>query len=149
MPVEVIIAIVAVVAWRIIAGLRIPVLSALLRGIWNLCFKITSFIPFFGWCAHFIIADTAEEKQQKADFVEVGEGADSLVSGAFSGGSEKTDIRPATSSMTATAMHTVFAEKATWCTSGAKMALSGLWILIFCDKGQNQGQCPWFSFFIF
>lgn len=94
MPVEVIIAIVAVVAWRIIAGLRIPVLSALLRGIWNLCFKITSFIPFFGWCAHFIIADTAEEKQQKADFVEVGEGADSLVSGAFSGGSEKNGYQP-------------------------------------------------------
>lgn len=87
MPVELIIGLVVILVWRIIAGLRIPVLSSLLRGIWNLCFKFTSFIPFFGWAAHFIIADTTKEKREKADFVNIGETADSMVSGAFGGGS--------------------------------------------------------------
>lgn len=86
MPIEVIIAIVAVVCVRIIAGMKIPVLSPLLRGIWNISFKITSFIPFFGWLAHFIIADTAKEKKEKEEFVNIGETADSMVAGAFSGG---------------------------------------------------------------
>lgn len=87
MPVELIIGLVVIAVWRIIAGMRIPVLSALLRGIWNLCFTVSSFIPFFGWAAHFIIADTAKEKKDKQEMIKVGETADSLVSGAFGGGS--------------------------------------------------------------
>lgn len=86
MPIEVIIAIAAVIAIRIIAGMKIPVLSPILRGIWNISFKITSFIPFFGWLSHFIIADTAKEKKEKKDFIDIGETADSLVADAFGGG---------------------------------------------------------------
>lgn len=93
MPVELIIGLVVIAVWRIIAGMRIPVLSTLLRGIWNLCFKVSSFIPFFGWAAHFIIADTAKEKKEKAEFINVGETADSLVSGAFGGGSGSGSIQ--------------------------------------------------------
>ncbi len=85
MPIEVIIALVAVIAMRIIAGMKIPVLSPLLRAVWNISFKITSFIPFFGWLAHFIIADTAKEKKEKEELIEVGETVDSWVSGAFGG----------------------------------------------------------------
>ena len=88
MPIEVIIAIAAVIAIRIIAGMKIPVLSPILRGIWNISFKITSFIPFFGWLSHFIIADTAKEKKEKEDFIDIGETADSLVAGAFGGGAK-------------------------------------------------------------
>ena len=88
MPIEVIIAIAAVIAIRIIAGMKIPVLSPILRGIWNISFKITSFIPFFGWLANFIIADTAKEKKDKEEFINIGETADSLVAGAFGGGSK-------------------------------------------------------------
>ena len=87
MPVEVIIALVAVIAWRIIAGLKIPVLSSLLRGIWNISFTLTSFIPFFGWAAHFIIADTAKEKKEKEELVEVGGTVDGMVNAPWSGGS--------------------------------------------------------------
>lgn len=87
MPVELIIGLVVIVAWRIIAGMRIPVLSTLLRAVWNLCFTVSSFIPFFGWAAHFIIADTAKEKMDKEEMIKVGETADSLVSDAFGGGS--------------------------------------------------------------
>lgn len=90
MPIEVIIAIVAVVTIRIIAGMKIPVLSPILRGIWNISFKITSFIPFFGWLAHFIIADTEKEKKEKKDFINIGETADSMVAGAFGGGAKGT-----------------------------------------------------------
>ena len=86
MPIEVIIAIVAVIAWRIIAGLKISVLSPLLRGIWNLCFKFTSFIPFFGWAAHFIIADTAKEKKEKEELIEVGDTMDGMVNAPWSSG---------------------------------------------------------------
>lgn len=85
MPMEVIIAIVAVIAIRIIAGMKIPVLSPILRGIWNISFKFTSFIPFFGWVAHFIIADTAKEKKDKEEFINIGETMDSMVSGVFGG----------------------------------------------------------------
>ena len=67
MPVELIVALVAVVAIRIIAGMKIPTISPLLRGIWNLSCTITSLIPFFGWAAHFIIADTAKEKKEKEE----------------------------------------------------------------------------------
>lgn len=88
MPIEVIIAIVAVIAIRIIAGMKIPVLSPILRGIWNVSFKITSFIPFFGWLANFIIADTAKEKKDKEEFINIGETADSLVASAFGGGAK-------------------------------------------------------------
>lgn len=87
MPTELIIGLVAIAVWRILAGMKIPVISALLRGIWNLCFTVSSFIPFFGWAAHFIIADTKEEKKHKKEMIDVGETADSLVSGAFGGNS--------------------------------------------------------------
>lgn len=97
MPVEVIIALVAVVAMRIIAGMKIPVLSPLLRGIWNICFKLTSFIPFFGWAAHFIIADTAKEKKEKEELIEVGDTVDGMVnapwSGSYSAGSGSGSIQ--------------------------------------------------------
>ena len=86
MPTGLIIGLIVIVVWRIIAGMKIPVLSTILRAIWNLSFTVSSFIPFFGWAAHFIIADTKEEKAQKKAMVEVGENADSLVSGAFGGG---------------------------------------------------------------
>jgi hypothetical protein len=85
MPVELIIGLVAIVAWRIIAGMKIPVISAVLRAIWNLSFTVSSFIPFFGWAAYFIIADTEEEKKNKEEMIGVGEAADSLVSDAFGG----------------------------------------------------------------
>ena len=87
MPVELIIGLVAIAVWRILAGMKIPVISTLLRAIWNLCFTVSSFIPFFGWAAHFIIADTKEEKKSKEEMIKVGEAVDSLVSGAFGGGS--------------------------------------------------------------
>ena len=87
MPTELIIGLVAIAVWRILAGMKIPVISALLRGIWNLCFTVSSFIPFFGWAAHFIIADTKEEKKHNKEMVDVGETADSLVSVAFGGSS--------------------------------------------------------------
>ena len=87
MPVELIIGLVAIVAWRILAGMKIPVISTLLRAIWNLCFTVSSFIPFFGWAARFIIADTKEEQQSKEAMIEVGEAADSLVADAFGGAS--------------------------------------------------------------
>lgn len=93
MPVELIIGLVVIVVWRIIAGMRIPVLSALLRGIWNLSFTVSSFIPFFGWAAHFIIADTEKEKQDKEEMINIGETADSLVSDAFGGGSSGGSIQ--------------------------------------------------------
>lgn len=93
MPVELIIGLVVIAAWRIIAGMRIPVLSTLLRAVWNLCFTVSSFIPFFGWAAHFIIADTAKEKKDKQDMIKVGEAADSLVGGAFGGGSSTGSIQ--------------------------------------------------------
>lgn len=85
MDIELIIGLVVIVAWRIIAGMKIPVLSPILRAIWNLSFTVSSFIPFFGWAANFIIADTEEEQRQKEDMIEVGETADSLVSDAFGG----------------------------------------------------------------
>ena len=87
MPVELIIAIVVIVAWRIVAGMKVPVLSPILRALWNLSFTVSSFIPFFGWAANFIIADTEEELRQKEDMIEVGETVDDLVSDAFGGGS--------------------------------------------------------------
>ena len=86
MPVELIVALVAVVAIRIIAGMKIPVLSPLLRGIWNLCFKITSFSPFFGWVSHFIIADTAKEKKEKEDMINIGDTMDGMVNAPWSSG---------------------------------------------------------------
>ena len=87
MPIELIIGLVVIVAWRIIAGMRIPVLSAVLRAIWNLSFTVSSFIPFFGWAAHFIIADTAKEKQDKEEMISVGESMDGMVNAPWSGSS--------------------------------------------------------------
>lgn len=86
MPVELIVALVALVAIRIIAGMKIPVLSPLLRGIWNLCFTISSFIPFFGWASHFIIADTAKEKKEKEDMINIGDTMDGMVNAPWSSG---------------------------------------------------------------
>lgn len=86
MPVELILGLVVVIAIRIIAGMKIPVLSPLLRGIWNLCFKITSFIPFFGWVSHFIIADTAKEKKEKEDLINIGDTMDGMVNAPWSSG---------------------------------------------------------------
>ena len=87
MPTELIIGLVAIAVWRILAGMKIPVISTLLQAVWNLSFTVSAFIPFFGWAAHFIIADTKEEKKSKEEMIKVGETADSLVSGAFGGGS--------------------------------------------------------------
>ena len=64
MDIELIIGLVVIIAWRIIAGMKIPVLSPILRAIWNLSFTVSSFIPFFGWAANFIIADTEAEQLQ-------------------------------------------------------------------------------------
>ena len=86
MPVELILGLVVVIAIRIIAGMKIPAISPLLRGIWNLCFKITSFIPFFGWAAHFIIADTAKEKKEKEDMINIGDTMDGMVNAPWSSG---------------------------------------------------------------
>lgn len=85
MEIELIIALVVIVVWRIIAGMKVPVLSPVLRAIWNISFTFSSFIPFFGWAANFIIADTEEEQRQKEDMIDIGETADSLVSDAFGG----------------------------------------------------------------
>ena len=87
MPIELVIGLAAILVWRILAGMKIPVISTLLRGIWNLCFTVSSFIPFFGWAAHFIIADTKAEKKSKDEMIQVGKTMDSMVSGAFGGGS--------------------------------------------------------------
>ena len=62
MDIELIIGLVVIIAWRIIAGMKIPVLSPILRAIRNLSFTVSSFIPFFGWTANFIIADTETEQ---------------------------------------------------------------------------------------
>ena len=86
MPVELIVALVALVAIRIIAGMKIPGLSPLLRGIWNLSFKFSSLIPFFGWAAHFIIADTAKEKKEKEDLIDIGDTMDGMVNAPWSSG---------------------------------------------------------------
>lgn len=86
MPTELIVGLVVILVWRILAGMKIPVLSALLRGIWNLCFTVSSFIPFFGWAAHFIIADTAAEKKNKDELIEVGDTMDGMVNAPWSDG---------------------------------------------------------------
>lgn len=73
-----IIAIVILVAFRIIAGLNIPILSVILRTWWNLSFTIAAYIPFCGWMSHLIITkgdpDMEKEKQK---IVEIGEQTDS------------------------------------------------------------------------
>lgn len=43
---------------------------------WNFSFKFSSHIPFMGWMAHFIIADTAEEIAQKEEYIKIGSSAD-------------------------------------------------------------------------
>ena len=47
------------------------------RGFWNISFKLCSMIPFLGWTAHFIIADTAQEKASKKGYQEEGQKRDS------------------------------------------------------------------------
>ena len=68
-----IIAIVIVVAIGILARLRIPFLSAILRAWWNISFTIAAFIPFCGWMSRFIIATDEEEKKNKEELVGIGE----------------------------------------------------------------------------
>ena len=86
MPVELILGLVAVIAIRIIAGMKIPAISPLLRGMWNLSCAITSLIPFFGWASRFIIADTAKEKKEKEDLIDIGDTMDGMVNAPWSSG---------------------------------------------------------------
>ena len=71
-----IIAILIFVAIGILARLRIPVLSAILRAWWNISFTIAAFIPFCGWMSNFIIATDDDEKKQKEDLVDIGRETD-------------------------------------------------------------------------
>lgn len=71
-----IIAILIVILIRILAKQKNP-LGRFCRGFWNISFKLCSMIPFFGWMAHFIIADTAQEKASKKGYQEDGQKRDS------------------------------------------------------------------------
>ena len=64
----IIIAVIVFVAIRIIAGLDIPVLSVILRGWWNISFKISAFIPFCGWMTCFIITKGDEKAKAEKEF---------------------------------------------------------------------------------
>lgn len=73
-----IIAIIILVAIRVIAGLHIPILSAVIRAWWNISFKIAAFIPFCGWMSHFIIVEKgdAAAEAEKEHYVSVGQDTD-------------------------------------------------------------------------
>ena len=73
----IIIALIVLVAIRIIAGLNIPILSTILRAWWNISFKIAAFIPFCGWMAHLIITKGDEQAEaEKEHYVNVGRETD-------------------------------------------------------------------------
>lgn len=73
--VALIVCLVVVVLIRILAKQKNP-LGRIARGFWNISFKFVSFIPFFGWMSHFIIADTEQEKAAKEKYQEVGRKVD-------------------------------------------------------------------------
>lgn len=52
------------------------VIGRMIRWVWNISFKIASIIPFCGWMAHFIIADTQQEKANKREYQEAGRRVD-------------------------------------------------------------------------
>lgn len=64
----IIIAVIVFVAVRIIAGLDIPLLSPILRGWWNISFKLAAFIPFCGWMTWFIITRGDEKAMAEKEF---------------------------------------------------------------------------------
>lgn len=74
---QIIIAFIIFIAIRIIAGLNIPILSAVLRAWWNISFKIAAFIPFCGWMTHLIITKGDKQaKIEKEHYVNIGRETD-------------------------------------------------------------------------
>ncbi len=66
---------ITIVAIRLLAGMN-NFIGRIFRFFWNLGFTIAAFIPFMGWMAKLIIADTANEKAAKEDLVRTGEKTD-------------------------------------------------------------------------
>lgn len=56
-------------------------IGRLIKGFWNFSLTIWSFIPFCGWLAKFMIADTAEEQAAKENQIKIGESADDIARG--------------------------------------------------------------------
>lgn len=69
--------ILGLIAFRLVAGAHIPLLSPIARFIWNLSCTIASFIPFVGWIGAklMIVSDEAEAKAQE-NAMQISETAD-------------------------------------------------------------------------
>lgn len=66
-----------VIVLRLLAGTD-NILGHICRAYWNISFKIVAYIPFMGWMARFIIADTEEEIRRKGDYIEMGKQSDAF-----------------------------------------------------------------------
>ena len=53
------------------------------RWYWNTSFKISSYMPFCGWMARFIIAENEEEEKMKEFFVQTGDNTDDVAVGVL------------------------------------------------------------------
>lgn len=73
--ITVVIAVAIWIAVRIIAKTDC-LLGRICRWWWNTSFKIASYIPFCGWMARFIIADSDEEKRNREMYINIGEQSD-------------------------------------------------------------------------
>lgn len=87
--IKVIIPIAIWIAWAILARLDIPVLSAILRTIWNFSFMLAAYIPFCGWMAHFIIAKGDYWREVKSEYVSIGNATDDATAKSMEEYSEK------------------------------------------------------------
>ena len=81
-------AIVIIVVIRVLAGTN-SILGKIFRWFWNASFKLASHIPFCGWMAVFIIADTKKEKAAKEIYLKIGSEVDDLGMNALSSAAEK------------------------------------------------------------
>ena len=60
---------------------------------WNISFKFCSLLPFGSIWAHFIIADSDEEKAEKEMYLKIGQQTDAFISGALDSMVEKERAR--------------------------------------------------------
>ena len=85
-------AIIAIVIWvaiAIVARLNIPVISPIVRWVWNIFFTFAAFIPFCGWMTIFIVAKDEDEKKAKKEIVETGLANDGDIIDDVAGASER------------------------------------------------------------
>lgn len=69
--------VIGMIAWRVVAGKKIPLLSPIARFMWNMGCLIASYIPFVGWIgAKLMIVDSESEAMAQKSALEISDAAD-------------------------------------------------------------------------